>query len=61
MYGRRYSASTTSSKNCAAGATCHPDAEHDVARLLDHLAERDARIAELTADPLDLCTTIVRQ
>jgi hypothetical protein len=27
----------------------YPDAEHDVAPLLDQLAERDARIAELEA------------
>ncbi|HEV2356653.1 MAG TPA: hypothetical protein VGZ23_03460 [bacterium] len=27
----------------------YPDAEHDVAWLLDQLAERDARIAELEA------------
>jgi hypothetical protein len=27
----------------------YPDAEHDVAWLLDHLAERDARIAEFEA------------
>lgn len=29
------------------GYLSHPDAEYDVAWLLEHLAERDARITEL--------------
>jgi hypothetical protein len=44
-------ASTTSNRNSAAGGylSHYRDAERDVAWLLDQLADRDARIAELEA------------
>jgi hypothetical protein len=45
---RRRAPPTTLSRNCAARApwSHYPDAQHNVAWLLEQLAERDARIAE---------------